>query len=142
MGFFLHGHRRCAGKSFAGPDDDFEQDGIRPRVAGEHSHRRAVVADDLSDDVEGGFQCDWRHRAEAERLDGDAVHQLAGQAVQHGPAWLAVYWVAIPAAAAGRANRAEPQHGGSHREDTKVFRPRPNRVSDTCDPKHRYTSWI
>jgi uncharacterized membrane protein len=40
----------------------------------------------------------WRHC-------GDSRHQLAGQAVQHGAARLAVHRVAIPAAAAGGANR-------------------------------------
>ena len=79
------------GKLLPGVTSTLEQAGVRPRLAGERAHRRAAVADDLPDDAEGGFQRHRRHRQTAQGADGDAVRELAGQAVQHGAAGVGVH---------------------------------------------------
>ena len=76
------------GKAAAGCHCGLEQAGIRAGIAGERADWGAAVADDLPNDVEGGFRRDWGDCATAKGADGDAVRQLAGEAVQHGVARL------------------------------------------------------
>ena len=55
------------GKLAAGCDCILEQAGVRAGVAGERADRGAAMADDLPDDVQGGFQRDWGDCAQGQR---------------------------------------------------------------------------
>ena len=55
------------GKILARPDRGAQRTGIRPRLASQRAHRGAHLADDLSDDAQGGFRRHRRHRDASQR---------------------------------------------------------------------------
>src|ERR1035438_4781331 len=88
LGLPVHGGGRCLRQSAAGGDRGAEQAGVWPGLTGERADWGAAVADDLSDDAEGGLRRDWGHRAQAKGADGDAVRELAGKTPRDGLAGL------------------------------------------------------
>ena len=56
------------GKLLPGRHVHVEQAGVRARVTGERADWHSAVADDLSDDAQGGFQRHRRHRQAAKGL--------------------------------------------------------------------------
>ncbi len=90
-----------------------EQIGIRPRLARQRAHRRAHLADDLSDDAQGGFHRARWHRAQTQRPRRHAVCQLAGETVQHGAARLAFHaarFQRVDFAGTGKGIHRRPHH--------------------------------
>ena len=96
---------------------------------GQHPGRRADLADDRADAAQGRFRRAAPRRRAMARHRGDGRHQLAGQAVQHGAARLAVHRLAVPAVAARRPDRqlhrrAHPAgRGALHGDGVRVVEP-------------------
>src|SRR5581483_6524803 len=114
VGGGVHRRRHRARPGAAGAVPGARADERRP---GQPAGRGADLADDRADAAQGRFHRAASRRRTVARHRRHRRGQLAGQAVQHGRARLAVRRLAVPAAAAGGADRrlhrrADPACGG------------------------------